>query len=104
MPTKINHSGNGIKSFIEEIQGVICEVVGQRIEAQLEAEVDTWLYRGHHERGAGITRCSRACCQRCGTQSARAFSRNGHRQRQVVSRYGVMSFWLPRVVCACGGV
>ncbi len=103
MPTKINHIGKGIKSFIEELQGVVGEVIGQGIEAQLEAEVDTWLYRGHHERRAGITRSSRAYCQRCGTQSARAFSRNGHRQRQLLTRYGVVSFWLPRVVCTCGG-
>jgi hypothetical protein len=31
------------------------------------------------------------------------FCRNGHRKRQLITDLGVLDFWLPRVVCQCGG-
>ena len=50
-----------------------------------------------------ISTQSQARCSRFGTQNAGAFSRNGHRPRQLVTTLGVLPFWLPRVVCECGG-
>lgn len=44
-----------------------------------------------------------AICTRCGSRQVQHFSRNGHRPRQLVTTYGVVTFWLPRVVCQCGG-
>ena len=64
----------------------------------------TWLHRGRYERrqGSGYRR-SQAQCSRCASQTARDFTRNGHRSRQLVTSLGVIDFQLPRVVCQCGG-
>jgi transposase-like protein len=103
MQSKIKGDVKSVKQFLDELKREVVKGVIWHIEAQLEADVEAWLHRGYHERRQGITRRSHARCQRCGTQAARAFSRNGHRQRQMVTTYGVLSFWLPRVVCECGG-
>jgi putative transposase len=103
MPPKINQAMQGFKSFFVELKQELCEIVQQEIEKQLENEVSIWLYRSHHERRSGIKGRSQAYCQGCGSQEARHFMRNGHRKRQLVSNYGVLSFCLPRVLCDCGG-
>jgi len=103
MATKINQVDGGIKSFLSELQEKICQLVQVELESQLESEVDQWLYREPHERRKHVKRRSQAQCQRCGSQEACHFSRNGHRKRQLMTNQGVFSFWLPRVVCACGG-
>lgn len=103
MGMNIPESAKKFNEFVSELQEQVIRYVSQRIESQLESEVASWLYRGHHQRRKEVKRSSQAQCQRCGTQKARAFSRNGHRKRQLVTRYGVLSFWLPRVVCECGG-
>lgn len=103
MSLRINGHTDPINSFLSELQAKIVQWVQREIEIQLEAEVDMWLYRCHHERRAKVDRRSQAICQRCGTHHAHNFSRNGHRKRQLVTGYGVITFWLPRVVCQCGG-
>lgn len=92
MPPKINQVPNVINSFLEELQVELNQLMCRKIEEQLEADVETWLYRVPHQR----------CC-RCGSQQAQDFRRNGHRKRQLVTTVGVVDFWLPRVVCHCGG-
>ena len=100
----IGKSLGSFKSFMGELQQALGAMVVQRIEAQLEAEVEARLHRGHHKRRAKVrARRSGAQCQRCGSQDARRFSRNGHRRRQLVTQFGVLKLWLPRVVCECGG-
>jgi transposase-like protein len=103
MTMKIPVEGEEVNRFWAELQAQLAQAVIERVEKQLEAEVEAWLHRGYHQRRCHVSRQSRAYCQRCGTRKARAFSRNGHRQRQMVTCYGVLTFWLPRVVCACGG-
>jgi len=103
MPSKINQALQGFNAFFVDLKQQLCEMVEQGIEKQLESDVSLWLYRAYHERRATIKRRSQAHCQRCGSQEASQFMRNGHRKRQLVTRYGVLNFWLPRVICACGG-
>lgn len=92
------------KTFMEELRQEVAAMVTRRIEAQLEADVEAWLHRGYHERRARVgQRQSGAHCQRCGSRHARRFSRNGHRRRQLVTQFGVLDLWVPRVVCECGG-
>lgn len=92
------------KTFMTDLQAALAEWVTRRIEAQLEADVEAWLHRGYHERRKRVgQRPSGARCQRCGSRQARHFSRNGHRRRQLVTQFGVLDLWLPRVVCECGG-
>src|SRR5579863_4258087 len=92
------------KSFFAELETGVKAWVSRQIEAQLEAEVDGWLKRGSYERRTRVGRQQTSSeCQRCGTKEVRHFWRNGHRERQIVTSYGVLSIWLPRVVCDCGG-
>lgn len=103
MLRKINQNTAEIKSFLAQVQAQLARELASRIEAQLESEVEAWLYRGYHVRKAGVKRRSQAMCQSCKSQAACDFMRNGHRKRQLVTQLGVVSFWLPRVVCRCGG-
>jgi transposase-like protein len=100
---KINDVGQGIKCFFLDLQKSLVKEVTRKIEAQLEQEVSTWLYRGFYERRRQVTRQSQARCQKCGGQKACQFLRNGYRERQLVTQFGVIHYRLPRVRCACGG-
>jgi len=78
--------------------------ISGQIEAQFEAEVEAWLHRRPYARRHQVGRHqTSAQCGRCGTRQAQHFSRNGHRARQLVTSFGVLTVWLPRVVCDCGG-
>jgi putative transposase len=100
----IDNSLEGFNTFIEDVRQGVAQWVTQQIEARLETEVEQWLHRRRHERRArGGRRQGEAECGRCGTRGVRAFSRNGHRRRQLVTQFGVLNFRLPRVVCQCGG-
>ncbi len=100
---KIEEMGSSFNRFITDLREELAEVVGQRIEARLTAEVEQWLRRGYHKRRTKVDgRETGAECQRCGTRQVRHFSRNGHRRQQLVTGYGVVMAWLPRVVCRCG--
>jgi len=103
MVTTITKSVYKINEFLTALEAAIGAQVVACIEAQLEAEVERWLQRRQHQRRSGVQRKTQARCQRCGSQQANQFMRNGHRQRQLVTTHGVLCFWLPRVVCACGG-
>jgi Transposase, Mutator family len=102
--TTIAQGVKGFNNFFRELKAAVGSAVTQWLEEQLEAEVSSWLQRGHHQRRGKVgQRRTQAVCRRCGTHLAKAFSRNGHRLRQLVTTYGVLNFWLPRVVCECGG-
>jgi len=103
MSLKIKQTLQGFNSFFSKLKHHISEIVQSAIEDQLEHEVSQWLYRAYHQRRSTVKRQSQAICQRCGSQSANQFMRNGHRKRQLVTSCGVLSFWMPRVVCTCGG-
>jgi len=101
---RIDDTRDCFNSFLADMREELAGWVTQRIEARLEADVEAWLHRGPHQRRGSVGhRQTGAQCQRCGTRRAQAFSRNGHRVRQVVTHYGVLTFRLPRVVCTCGG-
>jgi len=102
--TKINNPFIEFNTFLNSLKEQLRQVVVRQIEERLEQDIDDWLHRGSHERRqrVGQRQTGAACC-RCGSQHARDFLRNGHRKRQLLTHYGVVDFWLPRVVCACGG-
>jgi transposase-like protein len=100
----IENSRASSKLFLRELKEELRQEAAVRIEAQLEAEVEAWLHRGPHERRASVgQRRGQAQCGRCGSRYGKHFSRNGHRRRQLVTSFGVVELWLPRVVCQCGG-
>jgi transposase-like protein len=100
----IEKTKESFNTFITDLRGALAEKVEQRVEQRLEADVEAWLHRGYHERRKKVgQRQGGAQCQRCGCRHARRFSRNGHRRRQLVTGFGVLDIWLPRVICECGG-
>lgn len=103
MSTKIPQTEIGFQTFFTQLQAQLRNQVQQAIETQLETDVTQWLHRDYHQRRAKIRRQTQARCPRCGTRQAGHFMRNGRRKRQMVTTLGVMDFWLPRVVCQCGG-
>lgn len=103
MVMTIPKSVEKFNEFLTRLKQDLFEHVVMGIERQLETDVEDWLYRSPHERRKGVKRLTQAQCQRCGSQKAEDFSRNGRRQRHLVTCYGVLSFWLPRVICECGG-
>ena len=100
---KIPEIGERIQSFFTELHQSLAHEVKRMIEEQLEQEVDAWLYRNWYERREHVKRRSQGSCQKCGSQKACQFLRNGYRDRQLVTQLGVINFRLPRVRCECGG-
>jgi len=103
MNTRVTQRGYGIKSFLSELRIRLADVASREIESQLEADVCERLYRQPYQRRSQVSRQSQATCQRCGSQQASDFMRNGWRPRQLVTGYGVLRFGLPRVRCQCNG-
>lgn len=100
---KITEMGHGIQSFFTDLHRVLADQVAKRLEEQLEKEVRSWLYRDQYERRHQVSRRSQASCQKCGSQEAHQFLRNGYRERTMVTQFGVIRYRLPRVKCVCGG-
>ena len=100
---RIKHQGYGIKSFFSKLTGELSDKARQMIESQLKTDVCERLYRQPYQRRSQVSRQSQATCQRCGSQQASDFMRNGGRVRQLVTGCGVLRFRMPRVICRCGG-
>ncbi len=47
---KIKDAVKESNPFVEQLKCALSQVVSQRIEQQLAADVDRWLYRSHHAR------------------------------------------------------
>ncbi len=100
----IENTVGSFKSFVADLHQRLKDWISRQIEAEFEAEVAAWLHRQPYARRSRVGRHqTRAQCGRCGTRQVQHFSRNGHRSRQLVTSFGVLTLWLPRVVCDCGG-
>jgi len=96
--------GQDCKSFASELQAGIRKWVEERINQRLVREMDKRLARRPHQRRKDSPRRQGMCqCQQCGSRQVQDFSRNGYRQRQLVTNWGIVDFALPRAVCQCGG-
>jgi len=100
---KIHSLIESVNQLVTGIQQETARLAQQRINEQLEAEVGLWLCRERHQRRHTVTGKGQAVCQRCGTREVKRFSRNGHRRRQLLTTFGVLTIRQPRVVCECGG-
>ena len=103
MYTRITQPVNCFQSFFADLRAKLAATASQMIESQLEQEVTMRLYRQAYQRRSQVSRKSQATCQACGSQQAGDFVRNGHRRRQLVTVFGVLTIWLPRVRCKCNG-
>lgn len=94
-----------LKSVVEEAESCLRQRMEQRLNTLLLAIVHHVLGRRYHRRRKWVSwRLQREgrCC-RCGSRRSQGFSRNGFRQRQLLTRWGELSIELPRVRCKCGG-
>jgi hypothetical protein len=87
MALKIPAPMNKVNPFLADVQQKLAQMVIQSMEDQLEAEVEGWLHRRYHQRRCHVARQSRAQCQRCGTQQARAFSRSQSDHPLLITAY-----------------
>lgn len=93
-----------LRGFMDTLQKKVKQQVEWELSQGLEEEAGRYLGREYHERRAeNNRRQTQARCQKCGSGRQRDFSRNGHRRRQLVTLWGVLNIWLPRVACQCGG-
>lgn len=97
------------KAMLKEAMAVghtaLVAAVSQHLNGLLIAAVTTLLGRDFHVRRhqvlPGIEQTGR--CQRCQSHQSQRFSRNGYRERQLLTELGWISFSLPRICCECGG-
>lgn len=93
-----------VRELRREIRKELREHATRWIERRLENEVERWLGRKHYQRRKRRSgRKLRVACLKCNSSYQRDFMRNGRRQRSLLTLYGQLSVWLPRVVCQCGG-
>lgn len=79
--------------------------LGQELDVRLRAAAAHVLGRAPYGRRGhvpGHLEQTRACPQ-CGSVQSQRFSRNGSRQRRLLTRWGEVPLRWPRFVCACGG-
>jgi hypothetical protein len=94
-----------LHSVLEEAEACLRQQMEQRLNTLLVAIVCHVLGRFYHQRRKRVSwRLQReGRCSRCGTRRSHRFSRNGFRQRQLLTHWGMLSIDLPRVRCECGG-
>ena len=75
--------------FRELLLAIVCHVLG----------------RPYHRRRVTVPRRQRreGKCLHCGSRASHWFSRNGFRERHLLTRWGFLTIHLPRVRCICGG-
>jgi transposase-like protein len=79
--------------------------IALRFTELLQAIVGYILGRSYHRRRVIVPRQQRreGKCLRCGARASHRFSRNGFRERHLLTRWGLLTIYLPRVRCVCGG-
>jgi transposase-like protein len=93
-----------IRTLQQEVRQVVSSFAEEWICRQLEAVVDRWLGREAYERcDPKSGRRLPVDCPQCHSSYQRDLVRNGHRRRQLLTTYGNLTIWLPRVKCRCGG-
>jgi len=83
----------------------LLRAVSQEISSLLVQAIHSLLHRLFHQRRTHLAIGAEAQgqCQRCKSKAVRDFTRNGYRQRSLLTPLGWIEFWLPRVRCRCGG-
>jgi transposase-like protein len=88
----------------EQVVG-LQEAIATRLMVFLAEAVTYLLGRTAHARRATVPSWleQSGVCARCGTQQSQHFRRNGHRRRTLLTEWGVLNLWRPRLICLCGG-
>ena len=94
-----------LEATLLEAEATLQRTIELRVTALLVAIVQHILGRRHHRRRNQVPERLRRegrCC-RCGSKASHRFSRNGFRERCLLTRWGPLAIHLPRVRCECGG-
>jgi hypothetical protein len=104
LAVKSEQQDSVVLDLYKGIRKEVRQYIERWFEQRLEEELQEWLGRAPYERRrqCGGHRLSVAC-QKCGSRYRRGFFRNGRRRRRLLSMYGMVEIWLPRVKCQCGG-
>ena len=92
-------------SVVLEAEATLQRAVAVRLTELLTAIVCHVLGRPYHRRRARVPRRlhREGKCWQCGSRASHRFSRNGFRSRQLLTRWGPLTIYVPRVRCICGG-
>ena len=104
LTVKSNRENSFVLELYGDIREKVCQYIERWFEQKLEEELQEWLGRAPYQRRqqCGSRRLS-VVCQKCGSRYRCDFFRNGRRRRRLLTMYGVVEIWLPRVKCKCGG-
>jgi len=94
-----------LKAVLLEAEATLQQTMELRLTTLLIAIVCHVLGRPYHLRRESVSKRLRRegrCC-RCGSRASHRFSRNGFRERRLLTCWGLLTIHLPRVRCACGG-
>jgi|GEM_PF-554550 transposase-like protein len=94
-----------LESILLETESSLRQNIALKLTNLLVAIVQYVLNRPYHRRRARVSKRLRRqgrCC-RCGSRKSRRFTRNGFRERQLLTRWGELCVDVPRVRCECGG-
>lgn len=109
--SKIPESCSPVNAQVEfeaallEAEATLLRTIELRLTALLVAIVCHVLGRQYHFRRKRVSwRLRReGRCSRCGSRASQRFSRNGFRERRLLTLWGSITVYLPRVRCVCGG-
>ena len=106
LPEKRRANGSTlITGALEEAQRTLLARIGEGIGARLSAAAEYVLGRAPYvRRGQVPYRIEQTrACPKCRTVQSQHFSRNGSRQRRLLTRWGEVPLRWPRFKCRCGG-
>lgn len=88
-----------------ETEATLRHTVALMLTNLLVAVVRDVLMRPYYWRRARVSKRLRRAgkCCRCGSRKSHLFTRNGFRKRLLLTRWGELSVYVPRVRCQCGG-
>lgn len=94
-----------LESAVLEAELSLKRAIELRLTQLLVAIVYHVLGRPYHRRRDRVPRRLRreGKCRRCGSRASHRFSRNGFRERYLLTWWGLLTIHLPRVRCVCGG-
>ncbi len=93
------------ESDLVQAEAFLQHSIALKLTQRLIAIVHYILNRPSHRRRASVSKRLRRegkCC-RCGSRKSHRFTRNGFRERQMLTCWGELCIDVPRVRCECGG-
>jgi len=93
------------EAVLLEAEATLRRTIEVRLTALLMAVVRHVVGRRYHRRRKKVSWRLRGegRCSRCGSSASQRFTRNGFRERHLLTLWGAITIYLPRVRCVCGG-